>query len=456
MGGVFWRPGVRSVLAAVLTTALLVTGVLVAIDLALLIEPGSFIAASESADLAPSDDLRLVHAFYDAANAFLSGENAMALTAVVSPQVRTHVGTAAPAGGPAALAAHFASLQRQGDLRLRVVRLVADDGELTTMVEAYPATQLEPVNANEQVPPLWRTIDRLRIEGGMIAEYWPGAVESRPLPPLPRFTVSIFPEETTISLARLEVGPGAVLRPLDVPFPQLVLVENGTLVISRQLALSVARASESTFTWRPAASSPEELLLGPGDAVLVPADTGQAIANRADEPASLISMLVAPHAALFGPKHNFTTDELTAVAMHDPARVGRRTAWASGVTTETLAVGDLPTITATTGLLELVGKQITLDPGERTPPATFPGLTFGIVSSGILHVAITPTTDGGAATAVASPEAQDPGSRLLRAGDAASVAPGAIVSMENVGATRLDLMLIEANRAAGVATPAYG
>ena len=441
----------RSVLATILTVAVTVTGVLVAIDLAQVLESGSSIAAPDEPGAVPPDDVRLIQHFYDAANSLLAGGNPRALTAVVSPRIEVHLANGDPAGGPDAVAIHLVALQRQGDLRLSVAAVAHDDQEVAALVEARAVVQPGGAPSATQDDPLWQTIDRFRIEGGMIAEYWPGAISSRPLLPPPPVTVPLPAGHPSLALARLEFAPDAIARPLAIPAPQLLLVENGALFVSGAQPLAIARAGDAQFTSL-AAAEPDGLFLGPGDALLAPAQAAPELMNRGDQPASILSVLIAPSTALFGPKHDLSPDMLTAVAMHDPARLGQRIAWTFGVTSEPLAVGTLPRAKSESASLQIAGRQRSLDPGERIEPPAVPGLTFGIVSSGTLHAEIASAPSSEIATPLAG-EGADTGARILRAGDAFAIAPDSRHALTNVGATQLDLMLIEARKASGVASP---
>jgi predicted SnoaL-like aldol condensation-catalyzing enzyme len=442
---------VRSALAAILTVAVMTTGSLVALDLAQVLGSDSYVAAPDSSGIVSPSDLRLIRQFYDAANALLAGNSPRTLTSVVSPRIETHLANGTPASGPDAVAQHLSALQSQGDLRLSVNAVVRDDRKITALVEGHTVAAADRESLDG---PLWQTIDRFRIEDGVIAEYWPGAVASRPLPPPPAVTVPIPPENTSLALARLEFAPGAILRPLVVPATQLQMVEQGTLFVSGYQSLAIARAGDPRFTWLPAAE-PTELLLGPGDALLVPARAAPELTNHGDQPASIFSLLIAPNPALFGPKHNLSQDMLTTVAMHDPARIGRRTAWGSGVTSETLAAGNLSTTTRKLEALEIIGRQRSLDPGQRFQPPASTALTFGIVSSGTLHSEITPSPGSPFATPLAS-DGTDAAARILRAGGAFAIAPDSRSTLTNIGATQLDLMLIEMREARDAASPAPG
>jgi hypothetical protein len=442
----------RSILAAILTFAVTVTGVLVAIDLTQALDSGSSIAAPEAPGAVSPDDLRLIQQFYDAANSLLAGDDSRALTAVVSPRIEVHLTNEDPVGGLDAVARRLVALQRQGDLRLSVSAVSHVDQEIAALVEAHTIARAGGAPAATEDDLLWQTIDRFRLEGGMIAEYWPGAISSRPLLPPPPFTVPRPAQDATLALARLEFAPDATVRPLTIPASQLYLVENGTLFVSSSQSLAIARVGNTQFTWL-AAAEPVGLPLGPGDALLVPAEAASKLTNRGDQPASILSVFIAPSNVFFGPKHDLSPDMLTAVAMHDPARLGRRTAWASGVTSEPLAVSRLPRARSQAAAVPISGRTRSLEPGEQIEPPTEPGLTLGIVSSGTLHVEIAPAPGSATATPLASDDAAI-GTGILRAGDAFAIAPESRYALTNVGAAQVDLTLIEAREASGVASPA--
>lgn len=433
----------RPLLASFLAIAVGITGILVAIDLALVLGGESPPAGHSQENPVSASEEALVAAFYDAANELLSARDTWAFTSVALPGVRVHLESGTTRAGLDALQSHFLALQRQGDVRLDVARLVGNDNEFTTLIEAHPQSDL-PTSPRHD-PPLWQAIDHFRIEGGMISDYWPGAVDSRPLPRIPALSLPLAMSDPAVSMARLELGPGGTLRGLDIPNPWLFVVESGQVTLPAPSDAVVARAAEA----RPDPGQPVErqdaFLLGPGDTVLIPANSGQSVINHGARPAALLSFLFAPWNDLFGPKHSLTRDMLMAAAMHDPARIGTKTEWAAGVVSETLATGALPI--GGTGLRKahLSGAALSVEPGEHVVLSPAPGLRFALVMSGLLSAdqSVTPEAVHAIATPSGNQRLAFPRIQLLREGDALAVVPGSQRLLENAGTTRLDLSILE-------------
>jgi hypothetical protein len=103
----------------------------------------------------------------------------------------------------------------------------------------------------------------------------------------------------------------------------------------------------------------------------------------------------------------------------------------------------------TAGEIALAGEHLALEPGDEARSLTPTALTFTIVQSGTLTVRNEKAPAPGALTSTppSHPGADQPGNRLLRAGDAIVLDAGDVMSFENAGATRLDLMLIAASAA---------
>lgn len=429
----------RSIFAAFLTIAVILTGALVALDLALVLGISPIVEGPRRENPAASDDASLVHSFYKAANDLLSGEGESNLITFVTPHLRVHSGAGGTSDGFSTLTSHFTTLRRQGDVRLQVVQVIGEDRDFTALVEAHATTQNSSPESSERHPPLWLTIDRFRVQDGMIDEYWPGAIESRPLPALPHVALSEIPSGAVLSLSRLELGPEVTLRALAIPAPQLLFVESGVVTLAAPGTASVSRAGDARLDVRPPSSNADDILLGPGDAVLIQPGSGQGLVNPGDEPVALLSMLIAPRDALYGSRHHHSLDMLVAAGMHDPARLSRRTIWATEVVSETLAIGSLHEATSPLNAVHLTGRQLVIEPGESAIRSESSQLTFVIVSSGLMSAG--PATAPG--TRLATPPPGAPEFRLLRSGDALAVLAEDPVFLKNAGATRLDLAIIE-------------
>ena len=225
------------------------------------------------------------------------------------------------------------------------------------------------------------------------------------------------------------------------------------LSVSRRSALAVARAGEPTFFDLPASLAADDVVLTAGDALLLSEEAGPRLRNPSAAHASLLSVLIAPRAVLFDLKHALPKDALTVTGMHDPWRVGSRVTWPEGAVSETLAVSFFAGPSAGTGIVELTAMPASLRPGQQLPPLPADSLRVLIAQSGTLNIL------GNDIVRAYEPSMRPfylkAANRLLRAGEAMSIATGESPTIENTGARAADLLIIQAvvNGAGPAATP---
>lgn len=433
----------RNAVAIVLAAAMLVTSAVIAAEFGALSGAPPLLNAPGLDVDGAADRERVIANFYESANAVLVGVPAANLLAVVSPNVLTHPSDGNRLQGPDALQAYLRRLSLRGGIHIGLVRIVDNGADIAAFVEARA-----PADASEgspRAPLLWRTIDLLRIENGMIADYWPGEVGEAPPLPFAAATVPATPGDTGISLARIEFGPEVEPIALDAPQPHLLLVESGAFAATRDASMFIARAGERSFTALPAAAGTEEMLF-PGDALLMTDAAGPMVRNAGESVATALSLLVAPRARLYSQVHPFPTDVVTVMGLHDAWRVGRELQWRSGAVTETLAIGMLSG-DSQAGEIELRGEPIVLDPGQPLPPLPPGNLRLAIVRSGTVSVtgldSVADSPSDVTTTGLASSPKMD---GVFWAGDAFTIDPGKSPRIANVGLTRADLLLLEVDR----------
>jgi hypothetical protein len=276
----------------------------------------------------------------------------------------------------------------------------------------------------------------------MIADYWPGSLENPASASLPSLVIPASAESMDVSLARLELGPHAAPTPLVAPVPHLLIVETGTLAISRNSSFEFAPGGASHFVPMAADHSAGELLAGPGDALLLPAVDSHLVRNPGESSASALSLLVAPSALIFHQTRPEADTHLTVDLLHDGSRIGQRTTWDTNVVTEPLAVKHLPinrNLTATS----LHGSQLSLEPGQRHSPLTPGTLRLAIVRSGVVSVSV--ITSDTVPIAIPNPDSELAAApnHLFWAGDTFWIEASEAPVLANAGVAPVDILLID-------------
>lgn len=435
----------RNAVAAMLAVAMLITSALIALDLAALMRTPLHVVASDADAISETDHEPLVRTFYDAANALLDGERSPLLATVVSPEVETHAGVSPAASGEFGVREYLEGLRLRGARSLRAMRVIGQGPEIAVVVEAQKPPPVDTGETGGPAPLLWRTVDLFHIDAGMIVGYWPGATANPASSPLPSVTMPTSDAKMGVSVSRLELGPGAEPTSLFAPIPHLLLVETRTLTVSRDHAVKLARAGVSQFTSLAVDPGAEDLLVRPGDALLLAEVSPYRVQNPGTSSASALSLLVAPTALLFQQISQISaasSASVTVTAMHDGWRVGRRTAWDNGAITETLAVKHLP-IDRGLADVTLSSSQLSLEAGQRNPPLTPGALRFAIVRSGVVGVSVINSD----AVAIAAPRPDSQlavaANHLFWAGDAFWIEASEAPVLANAGVNPLDILLIE-------------
>ena len=438
-GAVGGQSQLRSAIAVALTVAMLVTGTLIALNFALLTGTLAPVATLDEALPAQRDRHDLIRSFYDAANTILAGEDSLLMTTVVTPALEVHLTATKPERGMPGLEQHLSTLRQHGKMSLYPLRLVGGGDEYAAVVEARgPA----PAGA-ERGALLWRATDLFRLDGGMIVEYWPGTADLSASAPPPGATVYAPLRDGGVSLTRLELAADSAPIPLSSPYPYLLLVESGTMAVTRDGPLSLARAGDVQFSLLAPDPGADDVLLRPGDTLLVGEDTTTDIYGAGGASASALSLLIAPRSQLFNQARTLPGDVVTIAGIHDPWRVGRRVNWDSGAVSETLAVSLFPHVEVDPAAIVVDSSTLTLSPGQHLPPLPPGQLQLAIVRAGTISVSGLDEFPAGTPAPGMIPNADAPGSRVFRAGDAFSIEAGEAPVFENTGVTRADILLMQ-------------
>jgi len=430
---------VHTCVLACFTTVMLTVGALLAVDLGALLATPPLTTVDQQRPAA-AGDAYVIQAFYEAANAVLSGAPDGVLTAFVSPAVETYPAGSEPIQGQQGMTNHLQDLQRRGAVRLDVVRTMGTGDDLAALVEVRDASVT--AVARDEATISRQMVELFHLETGRIVGYWPGSFPDGPPTGLPAAVLAVAPGERGISLARIELGPRTPPTTLLAPFPHLLLVETGAVAVGRDDSLSLARAGASRFTALPPAMG-EGLLLEPGDALLVPAGAREELRNAGETPAAVFSLLLAPRNEMLHPPPVSRRDGATLLGMHDPSRIGTRVTWGDQVRSEVLAFGLLPAAGSPARSVALNGSTLFLEPGQRLPALPNGALRFVIVRAGVLAVLEKPRQVSATGRPVAGVEAAMQASPLFRAGEVIAFAADKELLLENAGLERLDLLSIE-------------
>ncbi len=280
---------------------------------------------------ATDDNVAIVRRFYDAVNAAIGTGDDAFLAEVMAPDVvdRTPGGD----GGGGGLARHLATLHAVNPgLALVVDDVLADGDRVTAWVTvAGPASAPFPGLALPAAP-AWGVVDRFRVAGGRIVEYWGGHRDADAVRPLLLgLPVESRSAPAVLGLARFTVAPGAAMAEADrLPGPLLIVVERGVLVAS------IGEADGETE-------------LEAGAAVVVPPATAYAVGNGGEAAAVFLSAALLPAGWI-------AWDNAA-----EPGEAAWPVAWGEGIAVRPLAGGPTPTLPA--GAATVALARLRLLPG---------------------------------------------------------------------------------------------
>lgn len=257
-------------------------------------ELGSFGAPDPVAEA----NAALVRRFYDAINTSVATGDPTPLVAFVAPDFADRAPPAgiAPTGG--GFMKHVVGLGRIfPTMHLQVEDLEAHGDLVLARVRVDGLAQGVFLGATiSGEPAAWAGLDLYRIADGRIAERWtadglpilPRALAQTPLarPPAVAFT----------RLVRVTYAPGAVQPWFATLGSLFVAAERGTLTVRVGGEAALTHAGEADTGTSPSAiASPTgDLLLGPGDALLLPSGARFSARNTGDEPVSVLTLALHP------------------------------------------------------------------------------------------------------------------------------------------------------------------
>jgi hypothetical protein len=254
-------------------------------------------------------------------------------------------------------------------------------------------------------------------------------VERRTLMQTALFALPTTP--AVVDLARLIYTAQTSGTSHTYPGPLLLVVESGTLTAHLAAPLPILRADQPTTV--PA----RDLVLRPGDGLLLPTGAAAAFGNTASAPA------VALVAGIFP-----ASPAQSVLGRIGPARWAE--AWSSGASVQPLAGGWL--VGAAPGAAALTLQRLSLPVGGRLP-LTAPGPVDLAVESG----ALTLEANGGLVSqqGPAGPNVllAPPSGTTLLPGDAALLEEAARVTVRNNGVGPLELLLLTVTLPAPRASP---
>jgi mannose-6-phosphate isomerase-like protein (cupin superfamily) len=287
-------------------------------------------------------------------------------------------------------------------------------------------------------PPPWGGVDLFRIAAGAVAEHWGGRAHAPLLEPLQQAPLDVPPTAAqTLALTRTTVAPGGSLAAWIGRGTEVRYLETGTLTVA-----VISGATGPARHWRsspPGSADPpdavvtgSETALAPGDVLLVPAGTW--VTTRNDGGAAATFLAVALHRP--GGAGGAAPASMPPIAIPIATPVATPVAIPAVGTTDLM--GNVPT-KLPGGPAVLGFGRATLAPGGTFPVAA-PGAALLAVEAGELSVAIAAGTvwrrhgaDGTIATT---------SRRLLEAGDAVLVEPGADTEVRNAGDGPLVLLVV--------------
>jgi quercetin dioxygenase-like cupin family protein/predicted ester cyclase len=392
----------------------------------------------------------LVRDFYDAVNAALRGGPLTDLERRLAAGFVAHGG---PPGLPPARAGfvrHVRALRATfPEMPLRAQEVSAHGDVVVARVRIEGAARGAflrlPLPGS---PPPWGGVDLFRIAAGAVAEHWGGRAHAPLLEPLQQAPLDVPPTAAqTLALTRTTVAPGGSLAAWIGRGTEVRYLETGTLTVA-----VISGATGPARHWRsspPGSADPpdavvtgSETALAPGDVLLVPAGTW--VTTRNDGGAAATFLAVALHRP--GGAGGAAPASMPPIAIPIATPVAIPVAIPAVGTTDLM--GNVPT-KLPGGPAVLGFGRATLAPGGTFPVAA-PGAALLAVEAGELSVAIAAGTvwrrhgaDGTIATT---------SRRLLEAGDAVLVEPGADTEVRNAGdgpLVRLVVTLTPGRRTSG-------
>jgi predicted SnoaL-like aldol condensation-catalyzing enzyme len=401
-------------------TAIVFVGAAVAmIAAAVLAQPAPVTSPStQSADAAAD----VARRFYAAVNAAIATGDAAPLRTVVAPHFADESPLPGVRAGRDGLEEYLAALHATSPgTRLMVEEAVAADDRVVAQVRTAGT---EPQGALRgflvDQPPLWGTVDVLRVADGVVVEHW-GQSDDLALPrPLAEVGLDLpTPAPRVVTLERLTMRHGATWQAPPAG-ARLLYLEAGALRIDMAVPedATASVAGSATGASMPNAASSEPVMLSPGRSLLVPGDVRRAATNVG---AGEVRLLVATFSVPRIPNGDSLDSEQLP----------------SGVTRQILA-GDLATRTGV-GTATLALDRLSLARRARLSMSSGQGPVLLAVETGRLGAAVWGTAwmrRGADGVSVQR------GSGDLTAGDGLLLHPGGLVAVQNAGDGPSDVLVL--------------
>ncbi len=386
----------------------------------------------------------LVRQFYTAIDGVLNGGDPRVLDSLVAQDIVVHSGGRQLTGMPA-LEEFAASIAAASPgQHLTTTGLVVEGDRAAAAVEREGSMRPAPDIVIDGPPDRQDGTERFRLVDNRIAEYWSLLDDRTAARVVPGVSMPLRSGMKQTALVRFALPPGATLDDVTLPGPHVLLPETGVVTVMVDGRAQVARADALDAGWSLAAPN-QEIALGPGDALLIPAGGRHTIRNDTAAGATMLGLLV------------FTLSDIAGVPNLPPltnlyasAPYGRPTQQ-DAVTATLLARGFDGCAACPTAAMRVI--WLPLASGQSVAPQQVAGMAFLAVEAGaVLTREPDPaslSTGSGSDGASASPaEVGVPEPRVIAAGEAIAQSgrSARVVAAANAAAS---LVLIDVDPGAG-------
>jgi predicted ester cyclase len=200
---------------------------------------------------ATGDATAAVQRFYAAADLALRTGDTMALQDAVAPGYVDHATRTKAPTSVLGYAQFLAELRAAcPDCRLTAQELTVGHDQAAVRVAVQGHRRVTDLGVSgDGLPLVWSALDVLQIAGGQVAERWsrgdPLALAGSLLTDVPAEGAA---DAATVQMARLILGSGARLPPLEVSGSALLVVEEGTVAVRTEGAVGVGPRPEEVLT----------------------------------------------------------------------------------------------------------------------------------------------------------------------------------------------------------------
>lgn len=313
---------------------------------------------------------RVAVSFYDALNERLRGDGMATLQAVVTSDFSVHGPSFPVTSGLAVLDHQLADLQAGcPNCRLSIDALAVNDTLIAATVTARATGKGSalglPVDGEVIA---WTGHDRLRIEDGLVSEYWSVGAGTNAGKPIAEHVLLGVPSGVAdLGVTHLALAPGSRLPGQAAPATRQVIVESGTLLLTIN-GLSAGETDTASVVAR-------RRLLGPGMNAMVPADTSWELHNDGAAPVSAWVVSLRPFRT--------SVDQRDDWLVLGP-ETGERIAGVRQRVVATTVAASVPG-----GQLSLTLGRLLLGPGASIGPHDIAGTEIHAVGAGDLAVEAT-------------------------------------------------------------------